>query len=139
VPQVQVTAALNKIGKNWLLQVTAGGRKVGPYQSVKLDNNVLVEVPLVKNGAPAGVVITTPYLRIRAVQRAPYKPEYLADPLYGEWLDVYLTILQPLVPKVEGLLGSTYKPPPTVAAANAAAQQWKSQPPTATFLFEQLA
>jgi hypothetical protein len=62
-------------------------------------------VPLVKNGAPAGVVITTPYLRIRAVQRAPYKPEYLADPLYGEWLDVYLTILQPLVPKVEGLLG----------------------------------
>ena len=98
---------------------------------------------LVKNGAPAGVIITTPYMRIRAVQRAPYRPEYvrgcggscctcrrrrafgqrfpkhtlfcdlfrslataqLADPLYGEWLDVYITLLQPLVTPVTGLLG----------------------------------
>lgn len=36
------------------------------------------QVPLIKNGAPAGCIITTPYMRIRAVQRAPYKPEYVS-------------------------------------------------------------
>lgn len=33
----------------------------------------------------------------------------IADPLYGEWLDVYLTLLQPLVPPVTGLLGECCK------------------------------
>jgi hypothetical protein len=97
----------------------------------------LLQSSLIKNGAPSAIIITTPYMRIRAVQRAPYKPEYIADPLYGEWLDVYITLLQPLVPQVQGLLGSTYKPPPTPAAATAATQAWKQNPPTATFLFEQ--
>lgn len=32
-------------------------------------------------------------------------PVQIADPLYGEWLDVYITLLQPLVPPVTGLLG----------------------------------
>lgn len=136
-PAVQVSAMLNKIGKQWKLAILANGNKVAPYQSVRLGTNVVVEVSLVKNGAPSGIIISTPYMRIRAVQRAPYKPEYIADPLYGEWLDVYITLLQPLVPPVTGLLGSTYKAPPTPAAATAATQAWKANPPTATFLFEQ--
>ena len=29
----------------------------------------------------------------------------MADPMYGEWLDVYLTVLKPLPLPVRGLLG----------------------------------
>lgn len=108
--------------------MTANGKRVGAFQSAKLTPEIMVEVSLVKNGKPAGVVvshtasraplpgssyaccppsasfplscchtamathhvavnwarcspplqITTPYIRIRAVQRAPYNPAYVS-------------------------------------------------------------
>jgi hypothetical protein len=50
-------------------------------------------------------MISLPYLRIRVAQRAPYKPNQVAAPNYGEWLDVYLTVLKPLPLPTGGLLG----------------------------------
>ena len=51
------------------------------------------------------VVITTPYMRIEAKQRRPLKPGQLADPLYGEWLDVFISLYKPLPEPVGGLIG----------------------------------
>ncbi len=52
---------------------------------------------------------------------------------YGQWLDVYLTLLQPLPMPVGGLLGATYKPP---AADGAAAASSGELPFTAFVLLE---
>ena len=57
-----------------------------------------------KAGRPAGLVISLPYLRIRAAQREAYKHGQ-AQPSWGSWLDVYLTVLAPLPAPVGGILG----------------------------------
>jgi hypothetical protein len=59
----------------------------------------------VREAQPAGVIVSTPYLRVRVAQRAPYLPSQPADPQFGEWLDVYLTMLAPLPAPVGGVLG----------------------------------
>ncbi|KAL4433924.1 hypothetical protein ABPG75_000365 [Micractinium tetrahymenae] len=120
---VRVTATLSKPGAAWVLQVTANGQPLGPMQSVRLgpaQDSIGVQAAPTKAGRPAGIIITLPYLRIRAEQRAPYKPGQLQNPNYGEWLDVYLTITGPLPGKPGGLLGSTYKPPAAGAIAGQA-------------------
>ena len=67
-------------------------------------------MPIVKLGQPSAAAAQT-----AVAHRPTAAPSHsfacciltmqIADPLYGEWLDVYLTLLQPLVPPVTGLLG----------------------------------
>ncbi|KAI3423403.1 hypothetical protein D9Q98_010620, partial [Chlorella vulgaris] len=106
------SATLVQVGKKWVLRVLANGKPVAGLQTIKIGGDVIVQATPVKNGQPSGVIISLPYLRIRAAQRAPYLPGQVADPKYGEWLDVYLTILAPLPTPVGGMLGSSYRPPP---------------------------
>ncbi len=54
-------------------------------------------------------------------------PAQIADPLYGEWLDVYLTLLQPLVPPVTGLLGEHEQPPLEACGSARKASGWLGQ------------
>ncbi|EFN51201.1 hypothetical protein CHLNCDRAFT_59322 [Chlorella variabilis] len=188
----------------------ANGQKVRAFKMVNLTGGIIVQATPVKDGQPSGVVISTPYLRIRAAQRAPFMPaqirvrgdgrsechlrltpalcgalmgarrrlswaapevsidlwrspgelQYLhelrqqraeepparqrgdcntwnclqlRDPKYGEWLDVYLTILQPLPLPVGGILGSTYKPP----AGDAVVASASGELPFAAFVWDQ--
>lgn len=57
-----------------------------------------------KAGRAVGVALTTPFLRVIALQRWPTLPP-LEAAKFGNWLDVYLTILAPPPPPVAGLLG----------------------------------
>ena len=54
------------------------------------------------------VVISAGNLKVEAKQRKPLKPGQLADPLYGEWLDVFISVLDPLPPPVMGLIGACH-------------------------------
>ena len=65
---------------------------------------------------------------------APSQPQSGSFP---NWLDCYLTVLQPLPLPTGGLLGSTYRPPPTTAAATAAAAAAQRPAPTAALVFEE--
>ncbi len=71
---------------------------------------ILPQATPVKAGRPSGIVVTVPYLRIRAAQREAYKQGQV-QPSWGSWLDVYLTVLAPLPPPVGGILGELPCPP----------------------------
>lgn len=58
----------------------------------------------VKAGRPSGIILSLPYLRVRAAQREAYKQGQV-QPSWGSWLDVYLTVLAPLPTPVRGILG----------------------------------
>ena len=57
---------------------------------------------------PTSVQLTTPVFSIRAVQRKAYLWWQMRDPLYGQWLDLYITLKKPLPLPVGGLLGPSY-------------------------------
>lgn len=42
---------------------------------------LLLQATPVKAGRPAGIILSTPYLRIRVAQRAPYKPAQVSSTL----------------------------------------------------------
>ena len=71
----------------------------------------LLQASPVKAGRPSGVIVSLPYLRIRAAQREAYK-QGQAQPSWGSWLDVYLTVLAPLPAPVGGILGESHPLPP---------------------------
>lgn len=112
----RITAGVTRVGTNWVLQVTANGRRLGALQNVVIGGNISVQASPASAGRPTGVIITLPYLRIRVVQRLPYKPVQVRPNEYGSWLDVYLTILGPAPTPLGGLLGRTYRPPKVTAA-----------------------
>ncbi|KAI3431532.1 hypothetical protein D9Q98_004582 [Chlorella vulgaris] len=108
------SATLVKVNNRWVLKVLANGRPVAASQTVNLGGNIVVKVTRAQNGRPVEVVITTPYLSIRVAQRARYYSPNVVDTRYGEWLDVYLTVLRPLPLPVGGLLGEEHPLPPAV-------------------------
>ena len=56
--------------------------------TAKAGANITVQATPMRAGRPTGVLISTPYLRIRAQQMAPTQPARAADPGFGNWLDV---------------------------------------------------
>ncbi|KAL4443654.1 hypothetical protein ABPG75_011391 [Micractinium tetrahymenae] len=114
----RTSATLARLGASWVLQVTANGRPVGAMQTVKIGDDIVVQATPVKAGRPSGIIVSLPYLRIRAAQREAYK-QGQAQPDWGSWLDVYLTVLAPLPTPVGGILGRTYSPARAQAAASA--------------------
>lgn len=89
-----------------VLAVYAGGKRMGRNATKRLPGRVTVRtVPKFRDTGRPMVTITTPSLRIEAKQRRPQRPAQKADPLYGEWLDVFITVLRPLPLPVTGLVG----------------------------------
>lgn len=82
------------------------------------------------------MLITLPYLSIRCEQMAPSQPRHEGFP---NWFDCYFTVLQPLPLPTGGLLGRTYRPAPTVAAADAPGAAARARlDATAAFVFEEM-
>lgn len=97
-----VTLVLAMVKRAWSLDVAATGRPGG----------------LVTTISETQATIDVSYLNVRVAQRQPKKPAAVQDPMYGNWLDVYLTIKSPLPMPVGGLLGSTYTPRRSSAAVS---------------------
>lgn len=72
---------------------------------------------------PTSMQLTTPLMLVKVVQRKPSKPHQMKDPLYGQFLDTYITLRAPLPLPVGGLLASSYRAPTAHAAAAVAAGQ----------------
>ncbi|KAL4448069.1 hypothetical protein ABPG75_005288 [Micractinium tetrahymenae] len=114
-----VTALLVNNTNTWVLSVTANGRVLGAEQSAALGSGISVKATPTLSGRPGGLSISLPYLLITAQQKASTKPAQMANPGYGQWLDVYLQVLAgPLPAPVGGLLGSGYRPPTTATATS---------------------
>ncbi|KAL4428198.1 hypothetical protein ABPG75_002287 [Micractinium tetrahymenae] len=118
----RTSATLARLGASWVLQVTANGRPVGAMQTVKIGDDIVVQATPVRAGRHSGIIVSLPYLRIRAAQREAYK-QGQAQPDWGNWLDVYLTVLAPLPTPVGGILGRTYTPAQAAAAAGGVSGQ----------------
>ena len=84
----------------------ANGQPVQRQTTAQAGPNITVQATPWQAGKAVGAVFTTPYLRIRAEQRWPTLPQQKADPRFGNWLDVYLTLLAPPPLPVGGLLGA---------------------------------
>ncbi|PSC74261.1 hypothetical protein C2E20_2516 [Micractinium conductrix] len=135
----KVTADLREIGTQWRLLVAAGGRAMGPNTLVRMGGaqDIVVQATPVRDGRPSGIIITVGnYLRIRAAQRWPVRAGQLAAANWGNWLDVYLTVLAPLPAPVTGMMGSTYQRKPAAAGGSAASAAGGALP-TAALVFEQ--
>ncbi|KAI7836940.1 hypothetical protein COHA_009189 [Chlorella ohadii] len=147
-----VVAAVYEQGGQWRMAVWANGQPMAATDTAILPGGISVEAsaapPLLEriaystsplhtapkfrdSGRPI-VTITTPSMRIEAKQRKPTKPAQIADPLYGEWFDVFVTVLHPLALPVTGILGDTYGQDQVQAASLTPVQQL----PTAALVAE---
>lgn len=88
-----------------------------------------------KSGKIGGVFISLPYLSLRCEQMAPSQPQSGSFP---NWLDCYLTVLQPLPVPTGGLLGSTYRSQPLPTTDALVAEAASRPAATAAFVFEEM-
>ena len=88
--------------------VAVNGQPMGDRQVAVLSGAIEVYAAHAAGAAPTRVQVTTPVFSIRAVQRKANKSWQSRDPLYGQWLDLYVTLKKPLPLPVGGLLGPSY-------------------------------
>jgi hypothetical protein len=107
---------------DWQMGVGVNGVSMGLNDFIRLPDGITVETtPNFRDTGRPSVTIQTPQnLKIEGKQRQPTKPAQIADPLYGEWLDTFITVQDPevgLTQPVAGLIGETYTGPLVGAAA----------------------
>ncbi|KAI7836939.1 hypothetical protein COHA_009188 [Chlorella ohadii] len=113
-----------ELNGRWQMGVSVNGVSMGMNDFITLPDGITVETtPNFRDtGRPSVAIVTPQNLKIEGKQRQPTKPAQIADPLYGEWLDTFITVLDPqqgLAQPVGGLIGETYVGPDELLGAAA--------------------